>query len=59
MIAFMSNFASRIRYVAYLLSAPSKLVTYVLRCPSIGRFVSDEKAITILYKIRFGKKINL
>lgn len=59
MIAFISNFASRIRYIAYLLSAPSELVTYVLRCPSIGRFVSDEKAITILYQIRFGKKINL
>lgn len=49
----------RIEFLVSLLCSPHKLAEYATRNKYTRRFISDRSAIEILYKNRFGRKINL
>lgn len=46
-------------WINKILMQPSKVLEDILRYPPIAHFISDELCISILYRLRFGNKINL
>ena len=42
-----------------IIKNPKIVLENIVRCPFPGHFISDKKAISFLYKLRFKRKINL
>lgn len=46
-------------FMKLLVKSPRKFVEKIIQYPPVGMFISDKAAISILYRLRFHKRINL